>query len=110
VLAFLTLEDEKAFAASEWVKEQKANLESQLAAPPPMALFEVAEFPEDRTRKPFLQFSRIELGDGSKHEEARKAWEDLMGVLGKQAWGGKKVGDGDFIGLGIVGWDSLEVS
>jgi hypothetical protein len=34
----------------------------------------------------------------------------LMGILGKESWGGVSVGEGEFVGLGLVGWDSLEVS
>jgi hypothetical protein len=32
-----------------------------------------------------------------------------MGIIGKESWGGMSVGDGEHVGLGLVGWDSLEV-
>jgi hypothetical protein len=50
------------------------------------------------------------ISDESKHEEVRKAWEELMGILGKESWRGMSVGEGEHVGLGLVGWDSLEVS
>ena len=47
--------------------------------------------------------------DESKGPEARKAWEDLMAIIGKESWGGRTVGDGPKAGIALVGWDSLEV-
>jgi len=48
------------------------------------------------------------IDDVSKLPEIRKAWADLMAILGKQTWGGRSV-EGEPCGLGLVGWDSLEV-
>jgi hypothetical protein len=108
--AFATLEDQKAFKTSEWAQAQKAKYEAAAAGPPLVGLFKVADFPKDASPKKFTQFSRITICDESKHEEARKAWEDLMGIIGKESWGGMSVGEGEHVGLGLVGWDSLEVS
>jgi hypothetical protein len=33
-----------------------------------------------------------------------------MGIIGKESWGGISVGEGERVGLALVGWDSLEVS
>lgn len=33
-----------------------------------------------------------------------------MAILGKESWGGMSVGEGEHVGLALVGWDSLEVS
>ena len=73
-------------------------------------MFQVADFPKGAAPKAFTQFSRITISDESKYEEVRKAWEELMGILGKESWGGVSVGEGEHVGLGLVGWDSLEVS
>jgi hypothetical protein len=73
-------------------------------------MFKVADFPKGAAPKAFTQFSRITISDESKHGEVRKAWEELMGILGKESWGGVSVGEGEHVGLGLVGWDSLEVS
>ncbi|KAH7381956.1 hypothetical protein BKA64DRAFT_713197 [Cadophora sp. MPI-SDFR-AT-0126] len=108
-IAFKTLEDEKAFADSDFAKEgAKKYAERSGGVPPKHAIFECAEFPKDSTPKPFAQFSRMTGIDETKGAEARKAWEDLMAVLGKESWGGKTVGDGPQAGMGLVGWDSLE--
>jgi hypothetical protein len=73
-------------------------------------MFKVADIPKGATPKAFTQFSRITISDESKHGEVGKAWEELMGILGKESWGGMSVGEGEHVGLGLVGWDSLEVS
>jgi hypothetical protein len=33
-----------------------------------------------------------------------------MAILGKESWGGMSVGEGENVGLELIGWDSLEVS
>lgn len=33
---------------------------------------------------------------------------DVVQALGKETFGGRSVGDGPFVGLGIIGWDSVE--
>lgn len=33
----------------------------------------------------------------------------VIDALGKETWGGVNVGDGPTVGLGLVGWDSLEI-
>jgi hypothetical protein len=68
----------------------------------------VADFPSGASPKKYTQFSRIVIDDVSKLPEIRKAWADLMAILGKQTWGGRSV-EGEPCGLGLVGWDSLEV-
>jgi len=108
--AFATLEDSKAFETSEWALAQKAKYKAAAVGPPLVALFKVADFPKDKAPKTFTQFSRITVSDEGKFEEVRKAWEELMRVLGKESWGGVSVGEGENVGLGLVGWDSLEVS
>ncbi|KAH9208992.1 hypothetical protein DL95DRAFT_394785 [Leptodontidium sp. 2 PMI_412] len=107
-IAFKTLEDEKAFAESEFVKEGAKRLAEKGLGEPKHAIFEVAEFPEDKKPKAFTQITRIMGGDESKIPEIKKAWEDLMAILGKETFGGRSVGDGPKAGMGLVGWDSLE--
>ena len=108
--AFATLEDQKAFETSEWAQAQKAKYEEAAAGPPLVGLFKVADIPKDAKPKKFTQFSRITVGGEGEYEGVRQAWEELMGILGKVSWGGVSVGEGEFVGLGLVGWDSLEVS
>ena len=108
--AFATLEDQKVFETSEWALAQKAKYEAAAAGPPLVGLFKVADFPKDVKPKKFTQFSRITVGGEGEYEGVRQAWEELMGILGKESWGGVSVGEGEFVGLGFVGWDSLEVS
>ncbi|KAH8786409.1 hypothetical protein F5882DRAFT_518171 [Hyaloscypha sp. PMI_1271] len=107
-MAFATLEDAKALKTSEWAQAQKGKYEATAAGPPLVGMFKVADFPKGAAPKAFTQFSRITISDESKHEEVRKAWEELMGILGKESWGGVSVGEGEHVGLGLVGWDSLE--
>lgn len=73
-------------------------------------MFEVADFPSDPKPKDYTQFSRITMSDESKGPEIREAWKALVMELGKETWGGVSVGDGDKVGLGLIGWDNLEVS
>jgi hypothetical protein len=108
--AFATAEDAEAFKNSEWAQNAKKEYEARATGPPLHALFEVADFPTDQTPKAFTQFSRITVPDEAKGQEVRKAWEELMAILGKQSWGGLSVGDGEKVGMGLVGWDSLEVA
>ena len=109
-VAFATLEDQKAFETSDWALAQKAKYEAAAVGPPVIALFKVTDIPKDKAPKIFTQFSRITVADEGKLEEVRKAWEELMGVIGKESWRGISVGEGEIVGLGLVGWDSLEVS
>lgn len=39
----------------------------------------------------------------------KAAWIELAAALGQETWGGRTVGDGALVGLGLLGWDSLEV-
>ena len=104
------MEDEKAFADSDFAKEgAKRYAEKSGGEIPKHAIFDCAEFPKDSTPKAFTQFSRMTGVDESKGPEARKAWEDLMAIIGKESWGGRTVGDGPKAGIALVGWDSLEV-
>lgn len=104
------MEDEKAFAESDFAKEGAKRLAAKGLTEPVHATFEVAAFPEDKTAKPFTQISRIMGADESKGPEIKKAWEDLMTILGKETFGGRSVGDGPKVGMMMVAWDSLEVS
>lgn len=71
----------------------------------------MADFPKDGAPKAFTLFSRMEMTDDeSKQTEVKAAWDDLMVLLGKESWGGFSVGEGEHVGLGVFGWDSLEVS
>ncbi|KAM5351196.1 hypothetical protein ACJ41O_003919 [Fusarium nematophilum] len=107
-IAFKTSEDYEAFQASSWSKEHKERYSERTGGEPVVGQFEVADFPADASPKAFTQFSTIVIDDKSKHPEARKAWMDLAGALGKDTWGGVSVGDGPAVGLGLIGWDSLE--
>jgi len=46
----------------------------------------------------------------SQVPEIREAWNMLTSELGKETWGGVSVGEGEKVGLGLIAWDSLEVS
>ncbi|KAK0111087.1 hypothetical protein ONS95_001465 [Cadophora gregata] len=107
-VAFATLEDEKAFADSEFAKEAaKKWAEKSGGAPlPKHTLYECDDFPTDRAPKAFTQFSQLAGVDAAKGAEVKKAWEDLAAVLGKETWGGRAV-DGAG-GIGLIGWDSAE--
>lgn len=50
------------------------------------------------------------MSDESKGPEIREAWKTLITELGKETWGGISVGEGEKVGLGLIGWNSLEVS
>lgn len=50
------------------------------------------------------------MGDESKEPGVREAWKTLTAELGKETWGGISVGEGEKVGLGLIAWDSLEVS
>lgn len=107
--AFKTEEDVEAFQSSAWAQERKERYNERVGGEPTVGRFEVAQFPEGASHKAFTQFSSIVIDDKSKHPEVRKAWMSLVDALGKETWGGVSVGDGPTVGLGLVGWDSLEV-
>ncbi|KAH7333158.1 hypothetical protein BKA65DRAFT_40792 [Rhexocercosporidium sp. MPI-PUGE-AT-0058] len=104
---FKTLEDEKAFDESDFIKEGAKKLAEKGLAEPIHQTFEIPDFNEEKP-KAFTQMSRITGADKSKGPEIKKAWEDLMKILGKESFGGLSVGDGPRAGLGLAGWDSLE--
>ncbi|KAM0436680.1 hypothetical protein ACHAPT_002389 [Fusarium lateritium] len=107
-IAFRTEEDVEAFQASSWAQERKERYNERVGGEPTVGRFEVAKFPEGASHKAFTQFSTVVIDDKSKHPEVRKAWMSLVDALGKETWGGVSVGDGPTVGLGLVGWDSLE--
>jgi len=46
--------------------------------------------------------------DEASAEKVKEAWEACMAIIGKPSWGGVSV-DGDVkMGMGLVGWDSME--
>ncbi|EEY16743.1 predicted protein [Verticillium alfalfae VaMs.102] len=106
-IAFKTAEDEKTFADSAWSQEQKARYLEKSGDLPAVGRFEVPEFPADKAPPAYLQYSTLHIEDESKHAEARKVFEDVIKALGKEAFGGRTI-DQPFVGLGIIGWDSLE--
>ena len=71
-------------------------------------MFEVPAFPAHPVPTGFAQMSRVTVTDEAKGAGLRMAWDALMALLGKESWGGLSVGEGEKIGLGLVGWDSLE--
>ena len=87
-----------------------AKYEAKATGPAVVALFEVAAFPTDPKPKDYTQFSRITISDESKGAEIREAWKTLTTELGKETWGGVSVSEGEKVGLGLIAWDSLEVS
>lgn len=107
--AFKTAEDQKTFADSAWSQEQKARYVEKAGDLPAVGRFELPELPTDKAPPAYLQYTTLHIEDESHHVEARKAFEDVIKALGKEAFGGRTV-DEPFIGLGIIGWDSLEVS
>ncbi|KAF7553713.1 hypothetical protein G7Z17_g3462 [Cylindrodendrum hubeiense] len=107
-IAFQTAEDVETFTKSSWALERKAKYEDRAGAEVVTGQFEVADFPVGATPKAFIQFTTIVLGDDSTGPEATKAWLDLTTALSKDTWGGKSIGDGPTVGLGMIGWDSVE--
>lgn len=83
--------------------------EDRVGGEPVVGRFEVEDFPADASPKAFAQFSTVVLGDDGNHVQVRGAWSDLVSALGKDTWGGRSIGDGPTVGLGLIGWDSLEV-
>jgi hypothetical protein len=67
----------------------------------------VPDLPAGKTPTPFTQYSTLVLEDESAHAEVRKAWMDVVQALGKETFGGRSV-EGPFVGLGMIGWNSLE--
>ena len=106
--AFKTKKDADDFAASAWAAEHQARYREKAGGDPAMGQFEVPEFPTDASPTPFLQLSTLVLDEENKHGEARKAWMDVVQLLGKETFGGKSLGDGPPVGLGMIGWNSLE--
>ncbi|KAH7141771.1 hypothetical protein EDB81DRAFT_653690 [Dactylonectria macrodidyma] len=107
-LAFRNAEDEEVFTQSAWAQEHKARLESSGTPEPAVGRFEFSNFSPSSSPKPFLQLTSITLPSESQAEEARKAWTNLITILGKETLGGKLLKDDVFHGLAFVGWDSLE--
>ncbi|KAH8658526.1 hypothetical protein BGZ61DRAFT_371206 [Ilyonectria robusta] len=107
-IAFKTAEDVETFKKSSWAQERKARYESKAGSEIVAGEFEVADFPVDATPKAFVQFTTIVFGESGDRPEVSKAWVDLTTALGKDTWGGKSIGDGPTVGLGMIGWDSVE--
>ncbi|KAH7165285.1 hypothetical protein EDB81DRAFT_679020 [Dactylonectria macrodidyma] len=107
-IAFKTAEDLETFSTSEWSQQHKARYEERAGGEPVVGRFEVEDFPTDASPKAYTQFSTVVLSDDGQHVQVRSAWSDLVTTLGKETWGGRSVGDGPKVGLGLIGWDSLE--
>ncbi|KAH6897400.1 hypothetical protein B0T10DRAFT_455262 [Thelonectria olida] len=107
-IAFKSAEDEATFTSSAWAKEHEERLQARGVPQPAVGRFEFAEFSGDASPKPFLQFSSITLADEGKRVDARTAWIELTSALGRKTTGGKLLSDDAIIGLGLVGWDSVE--
>ena len=96
--------------SSDWAKAQKTKVEGKELGPPIIDLFETFDLPSTGGPEPYMVYSRTKVSDAGKQEEGKKAWFELMTVIGKQPVGGVSVADGEHVGLGMVGYDSLEVS
>ncbi|KAH6682228.1 hypothetical protein F5X68DRAFT_242873 [Plectosphaerella plurivora] len=107
VIAFASAKDAEDFAASPFAEEHKARYRERTGTDATVGRFEVPELPGDKAPPPFTQYSTLVLEDESIHAEVRKAWMDVVQALGKETFGGRSV-DGPFVGLGIIGWNSLE--
>ncbi|KAF7550511.1 hypothetical protein G7Z17_g5677 [Cylindrodendrum hubeiense] len=107
-IAFKTAEDAETFASSEWAQQHKARYEERAGGEPVVGRFEVEDFPADASPKAFTQFSTVVLSDDGQHVQVRTAWSSLVSALGKDTWGGRSIGGGPSVGLGLIGWDSLE--
>ncbi|KAK2016134.1 hypothetical protein LZ32DRAFT_645297 [Colletotrichum eremochloae] len=106
IIVFNSAADEKAFAESAWVKEHEAEAKDLVGGPPRIAKFETGPLPAEES-KPFVQFTFLELAGGSKHDEAKQAWEGLADTLGQTSkFGGNGVDDLQSHGLGVLSWNS----
>lgn len=110
LLVFKSAEDADAFENSSWAKERKAKFQARGGPEPFVARFEVSEPPAGGSPKPVTQFSVLEIADTSKHAQARDAFENLAKAAGIEAAGGVSAGDGQKAGLGVTGWNTLEVN
>lgn len=72
------------------------------------ATFQTGPFPANISPKKLTQFSWTTIEE-SKREELTSAWKELIAALGQESWGGQSVGDGPLVGVGMLGWDSLQV-
>lgn len=109
VTAFKSAEDHQAFVDSAWAKGEREKVTERLGGAPNVRRFETPDFP-DATHKALTQYSFIELSDASKNVEARQFWIDFVSAVGSESFGGRSVDDKAVIGLGLLGWDSIEVS
>ncbi|KAH6962694.1 hypothetical protein DER45DRAFT_98714 [Fusarium avenaceum] len=107
-LAFKTTQDFEGFQSSTWAQEHRARYNERVGGEPVTGKFEVPILPTNASPKAFTQFTTVLLNDPEKRVELRKAWTDLASALQKETWGGISVGDGPSVGLGMIGWDSLE--
>ncbi|KAF5645902.1 uncharacterized protein FTJAE_2332 [Fusarium tjaetaba] len=107
-MAFKTAQDFENFQSSAWAQEHKARYNERVGGEPVAGKFEVPDFPANASAKAFTQFTTVLLDDREKRVELRKAWTDLASALGLETWGGISIGDGPSVGLGMIGWDSLE--
>ncbi|PNP57328.1 hypothetical protein FNYG_15234 [Fusarium nygamai] len=107
-LAFNTAQDFENFQSSAWSQEHKARYNERVGGEPVANKFEVPDFPANASPKAFTQFITVLLNNPEIRVDLRKTWADLALAPGKETWGGISVGNGPSVGLGMIGWNSLE--
>ncbi|KAK2042066.1 hypothetical protein LZ31DRAFT_577328 [Colletotrichum somersetense] len=105
-VVYKSADDEKAVVESAWWKGYESAFEALCAGPPRIAKFEMTPHSIDKPLA-LTQFAFLDVADESKHDEAIKAWSDLVATLGQAThFTGKGVDDSRNTGLGVLGWDS----
>lgn len=84
-----------------------------MAGPPTIQLFETDASPASSATAPVTAILRTSIKDSSNKEAAERVWNELVKDIGSEAKGvthGASVNLEEKLYLGVLGWESMEVS